>query len=138
ASYAVHLFKSSYDVIARGRTSLQNVLPLHRTLVAADRALNQSGVYDIDLETVNITGTVTLNGSVMPDNTATTQNYDRGYLIFVEKGTGDSVDVGLGRDGPASYAVHLFKSGYDVIARGRTSLQDVLPEHRTLVYLGCE
>ncbi len=63
----------------------------------------------------------------MPDDTILDRQ-PRGYLRFIEKKTGDTLSIGIGETGAATYQSGIFAGNYDVWFRADTSDdQDVLP-----------
>ena len=85
---------------------------------------------NFDLQTVQIGGTITLNGAQMPNNTQQYYNEEnRASLQFINKKSGDSWYVQLGPSGAATYNVDIFVGTYDVILYpNNDDYQDVLPE----------
>jgi hypothetical protein len=72
-------------------------------------ALTQTGVLDLDLHSVALSGAITLNGAPLPDATAS-----RGALTFVSSDGRTTANVSLGTTGAASYALRLPPARYDV------------------------
>lgn len=79
--------------------------------------LESDGVLDVDLQRIEVRGSVTLGGAPMPDATGS-----RGTIIFVREDGGGAVSLALGSSGAASYAVALAPGRYDVIFAGNPSL----------------
>ena len=84
---------------------------------------------NINLETVNISGEITLDGSIVPNNTK--QYYEterRGSIGFVNKDNGNSYYVSIGSSGKAAFSVTLFKGTYDIVFNpGSSDYQNVFP-----------
>jgi len=70
-------------------------------------------VVNIDLQTATVTGQISLNGAVMPDNTLN-EYYDRGYVRFVHKKSGDALSFPVGITGIAQFNGTLFAGIYDI------------------------
>jgi hypothetical protein len=69
---------------------------------------------------------VTVNGQQMADNNSST--YTRGYVVFVDKVTGDGTSVEVGDTGAANYSANLFGGSYDVFFHSFDgAYQDVFP-----------
>ena len=90
-------------------------------------ALTQSGAHDFDLETVSVSGTVTLNGAPLPDDAAATA---RGSLVFRRVDTGDELWVNLPKTGAATYQVTLYAGAYAVDFDSDYYSTTVLPRQR--------
>jgi len=91
-------------------------------------SLRQSGVLDLDLATVRVSGRVTLGGATLPN-----ENTDRGSLRFVESHTGASVQTPLGSSGDVSYELRLAPGRYDV----SLVANDYLCSYSTLPQVPC-
>lgn len=72
-------------------------------------SLTMDGVLDVDVRTVRISGSVTLNGSELPSSASS-----RGSIQFLEKRTGTSVSVSLGSFGAPRYEALLAPAEYDI------------------------
>ncbi|MGI6393301.1 MAG: hypothetical protein ACOX2F_00990 [bacterium] len=140
AAYSATLYKGKYDVIlSPERASYQNVLPEIETILETNVVFNGPITKDYNVETVNITGTVTLNGSIMPNNTKQSNQYEsRGFVVFRDKGTSDYLPVTIGSSGVGAYSTKLFKNSYDVdFSAENSSYQNVLPHQSVKIYRGC-
>ena len=83
-------------------------------------SLLTSGVLDLDLHAIQLSGRVTLNGVPFPD-----EPRGRGTLVFEDhQGRGASVD--LGSTGPVEYALTLPPGVYDVRLEGNAALADTM------------
>ena len=91
--------------------------------------IEKDEVLDINLETVNVSGSVTLNGAAMPNNTQQYyEDHHRGRLVFTNKESGSTYNVSIGHSGAATYNAKLFKGQYDVAFHPVSeSYQNVLP-----------
>lgn len=76
-----------------------------------------SGALDVDLKSLQVSGTVTLNGQPMPDATR-----ERGRILFTATKTGASVSASLKSSGPATYALVLAPGTYSVRFVGNGAL----------------
>jgi hypothetical protein len=112
ATYSVTLFKGRYDVrlVPRNR-DWQTAIPASEHVLRENVSLNQNGVLDFNVETVTISGQVTVNAASMPNNPSSNS---RGWLRFYDTKSLGYVDVDLGVSGPATYSVTLFKGRYDI------------------------
>lgn len=100
--------------------------------ITADTAL------DLDLKTVTLSGTITLNGAEMPDDVVNS-SYPRGYLTLVDTTTKHVSYFSFGETGPVNYSLQVFASTYDVHVESNTSYeQSVLPSDQKIrVQKGC-
>lgn len=90
-------------------------------------------VVNIDLQTATVTGQISLNGAVMPDNTLNEYN-DRGWVRFVHKKSGDTLSFTVGITGIAQFSGTLFAGDYDIFyGPNGTDYQNVTPETRYLL-----
>ena len=131
ASYSATVYKGSYDISFNpNSSSYQNVLPDLSIKLEKEVAVETATIKNYNLETAQISGTVSFNGSTMPDNTMEYyEDETRGGLNFKNKESGDSVYVSLGSTGEASFDVKLFKGVYDVSLNPNSeSYQNVLPD----------
>jgi type III secretory pathway component EscS len=133
ASYKVSLYAGSYDVWVRSLgADDQDVLPNDAiTQLKAKQTLEQSGALNLDLKVITVSGTLTVNGKAMGDDTVL-DNRPRGYLRFIDSVTADTTSVSLGETGAASYSALLYAGTYDVqlYSLGEDD-QDVLPRAAT-------
>jgi uncharacterized Zn-binding protein involved in type VI secretion len=112
--YQTRLFAGSYDLIYHGDSGNgacpDSVLPCQQgTLFKASLALKSDGIYDVELKTVRVTGTVTLDGSKLPGG-----GYGSGPTLML-RGT-DGTTGTLARLGKGStYAARVLPGSYDVV-----------------------
>ncbi len=71
--------------------------------------VSTSGALDLDLQTVQMTGRVTVNGAMPPDAPG-----NRGVVLFALAGGGLARSQPFGNAGAVSWAVHLLKGRYAV------------------------
>jgi hypothetical protein len=136
ASYTARIFRGRYDVQLEPRSaSYQDALPPYQTVLARDVNLtaSASAAKSFDAKTAQISGVVTKNGVVMPDNgQSTTQQ--RGYLRFIDFSSGSTYSVALGNKGAAAYATELYLGLHGVELEPRSSsYQDALPPITTIL-----
>ncbi len=68
-----------------------------------------------DLKTATVSGNITLNGGIMPDDTNPQYSASgRGSLIFRRKDNNSTVYVNIGETGAATYTTSLFAGVYDI------------------------
>ena len=131
ATYNFEIFVGTYDVLLYPNSDdYQNVLPEMNVYLKKEQVFDRVDSYDFDLRTVQIGGTITLNGAQMPDNTR--QYYteeNRASLQIVSKDTNDYWYIQLGPSGPATYNFEIFVGTYDVLLYPNSDdYQNVLPE----------
>jgi len=131
AIYVVELYAGTYDVkLVPQSAGYQDVLPPYTHTLAESLALtasnNKQGFFP---KTVQVGGTVTLNGKQVPANTKHS-SASRASLRFVDRKTYGYASADLGHDGTASYAVTLFSGDYDVqLVPQSAGYQDALPAY---------
>jgi hypothetical protein len=113
ATYNLRLYAGTYDVKVRNTsdcptTGLPPVPCQTRTLRSALQ-LTGPGTLDLDLEVIEVSGAVTVNGAPMGSSAT---GGVRGRILF-EDDEG-RVEHGLGHSGQATYRVALFTGVYDV------------------------
>ncbi len=135
ATYSTTLWAGTYDlVLAPQDAQYQTVLPALNHLAQKGLALQVDGVKDVDLKTVKVSGAVTVNGQPMAGNSSSNI---RAYLRFVDGTVGDTLSVGLGASGAATYSTTLWAGTYDlVLAPQDAQYQSVLPPLSHLVQKG--
>jgi len=114
-TYRLILFPGMYDVLYNGdqagctQTSPAPLFPCNSGLVKQAVTLTTSGVLDVDIPMVKVTGAVTLNGATMPDATTS-----RGSLTFGATGNAAVPTTSFGATGAVTYAVALIPGSYAV------------------------
>lgn len=78
-----------------------------------------------DLKVIDVSGKVTLNGAVLPDDTQS-----RGEIEFASTEGNGAVSAALAPAGVGSYAAHLYAGTYDVRINSGSQQQKVLPQQR--------
>lgn len=113
ATYDLVVAPGTYDIryvppvgLTCGQTD--NPMPCVGATVRAGVALTADGVLDLNLDTVSVRGTVTLNGATMPDATV-----ERGALQLLREGGGEA-RVGLGTRGSATWTARVVRGTYSV------------------------
>ena len=79
--------------------------------------LSSSGALDFDLKMIQLSGTVTLNNSTLPD-----KNQYRGAISFIEIKSGSLVTYNLNSTGAFTYKVSLAPGTYNISYTPNTSL----------------
>jgi hypothetical protein len=131
-AFDVVVFAGTYDVLLEGGAS-QNALPDQNTIVQKGLALLGAATKTFNVTTATLSGSVTVNKAVMPDNSLGAG--DRGSLRFVDNQSSDSLSVAIGSTGAAAYTVQLFTGSYDVILDGSSS-QNAIPYQSTALQRG--
>jgi hypothetical protein len=80
-------------------------------------AVRSSGVLDVDIPVVRITGKVTLGGKVAPD-----ADDHRGFLTFAEKSGGSAKTTSFDSTGAITYALRVLPGKYILTYAGNTQL----------------
>jgi len=133
AEFAGTLFPGVYNVIFHGRNdSGQDAVPEAALMLAENLEITSDINKNFNMDTVVINGEITLNHSLMPDNTKSSSK--RGAIEFLEKKTGKTAQVNIESSGKASYSIKLFKSDYDIIFSTEDKMyQNVLPDGSVLL-----
>jgi len=116
ASYTVALFPGTYDVAFAGNPELcaegAAPVPCNTGVVISGLSLSDSGVLDVDVPHVEVSGAVTVNGEPMADGAD-----DRGALRFDPAGMSEVSGLAtapFGATGPVSYGASLVAGSYSV------------------------
>ncbi len=113
ASYSLRLYAGTYDVKVSNQTDCPITglppVPCQTRTLRSGLALTGPGTLDLDLEVIEVTGAVTVNGGVMEDSAT---GGVRGRVRFQDDE--GEVEAGLGHSGPVAYRVALFTGVYDV------------------------
>ncbi len=123
-TYAATLLPGTYDVTFAGNPALCAAppapqLPCNTGVVKHAAALTTSGVLDVDVPAVQVSGAVTVNGAPLG-----TESVSRGSIGFVAAST---LSISLGTTGAGIYAATLVPGTYDVRFAGNPSLCAVPP-----------
>jgi len=124
AAYNVELYEGTYRILIDSDDTDQTVLPKQETVAAMEFLLESDQTLNIDLRPITVTGTVTLNGGLMPDDPS---GYRRGDVVFVSRRTGYRMDIPLGATGPAVYSAWVYPDSYDILVDSDDTSQVVLP-----------
>jgi hypothetical protein len=113
ATYSVQLSPGTYAVrfSTPANTNLKGLPPGGFTQLAAGVAINANRTLNYDLQSVTVTGTLTLNGAQVPDSPSLAT---RGTISFTDQTTSNVVSYTLAPTGPATYSLQLFPGTYAV------------------------
>jgi hypothetical protein len=121
ATYSLTLLPGTYDIAFIGNPALCDrtqapQVPCNSGTVrrAADI---RTGVLDLDIGAVKVTGNVTVAGAELPD-----EAMGRGHVSFSADGGSVASSRDIGSTGPATYAVTLLPATYDVGFAGNPML----------------
>lgn len=92
-------------------------MPCSGGAVLAGVTLADSGVLDLDIPAVVVSGAVTQDGAVLPDAAG-----PRGHLEFASTAAEVAATASLDASGPGAYAIALFPGTYDVVFAGDPAL----------------
>ena len=113
ATYNLRLYAGTYDVKVRNSSDCPSTglppVPCQTRTLRYGLQLTGPGTLDLDLEVIEVTGVITVNGGAMGSSAS---GGERGRIMF-EDDEG-RVEQGLGHSGPAAYRVALFTGVYDV------------------------
>ena len=131
AAFSTKVFKGNYSfMLYPNNSDYQNTIPEMNINLEKSVGINSDTTKNFNLETVTLSGKVTLNGSTMPGNT--TQYYEnesRGSIGFKNKESGDELYIPLGSSGEAAFSAKVFKGTYDVsLFPNNDDYQNVLPD----------
>jgi hypothetical protein len=104
AQYQMMLIPGRYDVSYLAESGCAAApMPCNGGILKAKQSFLSSGVFDIDIPVVQVTGAVTLNGAPLPDRAG-----DRGQILW------DGTGAALGSSGAGQYRLRLLPGTYDV------------------------
>ncbi len=128
AEFETELFADTYEVrLAPTSSHRQDVLPAYSQTLAESADLTSSRTLTYDVSPVTVDGTVTLDGSTMPDN-AESSSQARGHIEFVDTSSGETTRASIGNNRDGDYSLEVYPGTYDVrLAPNGPSDQDVLP-----------
>jgi len=130
ATYSIKLFKGTYDVSFNpNNSSYQNVLPSLNMVLDSGVLVEDTLMKNFNLETVQISGELTINNAQMSDNTLEyNEDESRGGITFANVASGDSVYISLNSTGKASFSEKIFKGTYNVtFSANNSSYQNAVP-----------
>jgi hypothetical protein len=121
ASYSVVLPPGQYDIAFGGNTALcqtgaASLVPCNSGVVLPGVNATVTGVMDVDLSAVTVSGSVTLAGAPLP-----TEALSRGAISF-NSGESTVTSADLGTTGPGAYSLTLLPGTYDVGFAGNLAL----------------
>ncbi len=140
ANFSQTIFSGNYVLKFEGNNnSYQNVLPPQVIMLDMAATFQQSTTRNIDLGTATISGTVTLNGARMPNNTEEYyEDNERGHMYITNRLSGDTTYAGIGAQGAGAYSLTVFNGIYNAFFEANnTSYQNVLPGQTILLRTGC-
>jgi hypothetical protein len=117
-TYTATLLAGTYDVgYDDGGAPCSGPVPCNAGPLKTGVALNADGPLDVDVPSVMVTGTVTLNGAALP-----TSAVNRGDIALALNGGSIAQSANLGMTGPGSYALNVLSGRYLVIFEGARQL----------------
>ncbi len=120
-SYELTLLSGTYDIRFDANESLclneVPSVPCVDGLLSSSVSLTTGGVFDVDIEAVQVSGQVTLDGTALPDEAR-----DRGRLVFMSEDGASAYTAWFGATGAISYSVTLIPGSYAVILDGNEQL----------------
>ena len=124
AEYAVSLVAGDYDASSWPRIQVcartaRRRSPCSPGPLLQSVTLTGSGVLDLDIPMIEVSGAVTLSGQPLPDELG-----DRGALHFARGEEGEPVPVALGVNGPADYSLALIPGAYNISLAANPELCD--------------
>jgi hypothetical protein len=130
ATYRELLLPGTYDVTFNGNPAAcagasAPELPCNGGTLKQRLSLSSTGVLDLDIPVVHVTGTATLAGAPLPAESSA-----RGSLSFVAAGgaaSGSASTASFGTSGAANYALSLIPGKYDVVFVASPTLCGVTP-----------
>lgn len=111
-AYTLRLLPGTYGVTYAAACTSDSRLPCGQGLVVKSVAVNADGVLDVDIPAIAVSGSVTVNGAALGDESA-----ERGSAVFTGISTTGARSVTLGKTGFGSYRTTLLPGAY-VISYG--------------------
>ncbi len=132
AKYEITLYNNIYDVFLMS-DYYQNAIIDSDAKLADDFEPGRDKTLNFNLDTVTLSGEVTLNGETMPDNRKNgCKDNGRGSLQLRNKALYHSVYSEIGTKGNAKYELTAYKGEYELFFLPQSSkCQDILPEYGT-------
>jgi hypothetical protein len=116
AMYQVRLFAGTYDIdFANPVDCPVGAVPCLTENLQRGLPLASSGVLDLPLVVLVLSGQVTLNQATMPESAS---GADRGWLRFALQESGETLEAEMGAGGPAIYQLQLYPGVYGVAFEG--------------------
>jgi hypothetical protein len=138
ATYTVQLPPDTYAVrfSTPANANLKGLPQGGLTQLAAAVDINANQTRDFDLQSVTVSGQLTLAGAQVPDSPSLTS---RGTITFVDLVSSGSYSSSLGPTGPATYTVQLFPGSYSVSLStpANANLKGLPPGATTILDTGC-
>jgi len=114
AAFSAKIYKGTYSFsFSPNNASRQNVIPSMNLIFETGVDISDNMTKNFNLETVTLSGKVTLNGSTMPNNTM--EYYDtesRGSISIKNDESGAVLSIALGSSGVAAYSSKVYKGTY--------------------------
>ncbi len=116
ATYSTTVYEGNYKVLilpTKDSLMKKNVIPPMTAVVGDDIVIDSSsaGIKNFNIDTVTVSGEVTINETAMEDN----DSVSRGKIRFVNKDTQDYLSRSFSESGPARYERTLYKAHYKVL-----------------------
>lgn len=131
ASFSKKIFKGTYSVrFNPNSSSYQNAVPELIMNLEENVVINDTLMKNFNLDTAQISGLISLNGSTMPNNAM--EGYEqqsRGGVSLVNSDSGASIYISIGAAGQGAYSAKIYKGAYSInFTPNSSSYQNVLPE----------
>jgi hypothetical protein len=114
ASFSGLIFRGRYDVdfTTTDEVELVDALPRDKTArIARDLDVGEDGTFTFDARTLDVLGTIQVNGEDMPNSNLVTR---RGSVVFRERRTASEYALSVGTSSSAKYSGLLFAGDYDI------------------------
>lgn len=115
ASYSGAVFGGTYDVTFVGGASFPPFPAYAPVTLERARTVTAAELRDYDVQTLAVSGVVTLSGAQLPDSPMLPPNGARGALVFTDLTTNENFVFPLGTTGPATWSGVLPKSNFKVV-----------------------
>ena len=114
AAFSTTIYKGNYSFSFNPNNGgYQNVIPSMNLIFEKEVDISDNMTRNFNLETVNLSGKVTLNGQTMPNNTMEYyETESRGSISIKNDESGAVFSIPLGSSGVAAYSSKVYKGTY--------------------------
>lgn len=131
ASFSKKIFKGTYNVSFNPTSSSsQNAVPDLNMNLEKNVVINDTMTKNFNLDTAQISGLISLNGTTMPNNSLEyNEDQARGGVSIANSDSGDSIYISIGATGQGEYGAKIYKGTYSIsFIPNSSSSQNVLPD----------
>jgi hypothetical protein len=131
AAFNTKIYKGTYNFsLSPNNVSYQNSIPSMNMVLEKEVDISATMTRNFNLETVDLSGIVNLDGKTMPNNTKQGyENEPRGSIYVKNDESGAGLSISLGSSGIAAYSSEVYKGKYSFFLQpNNESYQNTLPD----------